>query len=253
MLQKFNRLSKGKKIIIGMIALILFPITLLLIDLNLIFKGIKDKKKIKTLMGLILVPFVLFMNLFAYMFITLPSDPATTTSAIEETNAQETTKADAIISQESSAEKEESALNDTIDESTADIPKEQEQPAVTDVKEDNIITSDNTSKKGSIYGSVQERPVMNGFKTEKIGTYGRVLVNSSDITEENLIELYNNVIKDSGYNWFTIAFTDGKDGIVFPGASYFFTYGKLDTDGAILESKGLGTILDGKIDYESEY
>lgn len=62
------------------------------------------------------------------------------------------------------------------------------------------------------------------------------------VTEENYKEFVESVVKDSGYNWFTIKCDDGT-GVCFPGSMYHVgDYGKLDDEGAILESYGTITL-----------
>lgn len=63
-----------------------------------------------------------------------------------------------------------------------------------------------------------------------------------EVTEASYKEFVETVVKDSGYNWFTIKCDDGT-GIVFPGSMYYVgDYGKLDDEGAILESYGTITL-----------
>lgn len=99
------------------------------------------------------------------------------------------------------------------------------------------------------FGSISEKPVMNGSRTERIGTYATVHVSELAITEENLVDFYENVVKDSGYNWFTIILEDNK-GIQFAGSNMFFTYGDIDDEACITNGLGDGFIVDGKVDYE---
>lgn len=61
MLQKFKNLSKGKKIVVGIIAFILLPITLLALGIDLTINGFKNKKIGKIIGGLVLTIFMLFV------------------------------------------------------------------------------------------------------------------------------------------------------------------------------------------------
>lgn len=99
----------------------------------------------------------------------------------------------------------------------------------------------------TIFGNIVEKPVMNGSKTERIGTYAEVMAGGREITKETLIEFYNQVVKDNKYNWVTINI-DGVNGIQFSGS--VFTYGKIDDEACIVSKVGIGFIIDDKIDYE---
>ncbi len=95
--------------------------------------------------------------------------------------------------------------------------------------------------------------VVNGAKTEKIGEWAEIQIRKETlkgITQEQFIEFCNEVVKDSGYNWFTISCEDGT-GIQFAGSiSYVSTYGNLDNEGCIAESIGTITLQeDGTYSY----
>lgn len=72
-----------------------------------------------------------------------------------------------------------------------------------------------------------------------------------DLTAENFAEFAESVVKDSGYNWFTIKCDDGT-GIVFAGSDIAAAiYGKLDDETAVSDSIGFITLgADGSYTYE---
>lgn len=140
--------------------------------------------------------------------------------------------------------------DDNSNKSNEEITNQQEVEE-TNTEEDTLDSEDTSSENANPFGNIMEKPVMNGSKTERIGTYAEVMVGGIEITEANLVEFYNEVVEDSDYNWVTMNI-DGETGIQFPGSSYFFTYGSLDNEGCIVEGKGDGTILDGKVDYTSK-
>lgn len=101
---------------------------------------------------------------------------------------------------------------------------------------------------------VQIADVMNGTNSEKLGEWAEILIGKEtlkEITQEQFAEFCNEIIKDSGYNWFTISCEDGT-GIQFVGSvSYVSTYGNLDNEGRITEP--IGTIMvqeDGSYNYK---
>lgn len=73
-----------------------------------------------------------------------------------------------------------------------------------------------------------------------------------ELTAENFAEFAETVVKDSGYNYFTIKCDDGT-GIVFPGSTYYVSnYCQLNDDGAMLENYGTITLDEnGACNYES--
>lgn len=75
MWKKFKELNLLLKIIIGFIAIIFLPVTLLLLSVELLIKSFKSKKKIMSLVSILLV---LFMGFIDYCFVDafrLASDP----------------------------------------------------------------------------------------------------------------------------------------------------------------------------------
>lgn len=92
-----------------------------------------------------------------------------------------------------------------------------------------------------IAAEISVSDVMNGTKTEKIGEWAEIRVNKDvlkSVTQEQYAEFCEQVVKDSGYNWFTISCEDGT-GIQFSGSiSYVATYGTLDNEGCITETTG---------------
>lgn len=100
---------------------------------------------------------------------------------------------------------------------------------------------------------IQIADVMNGTKNEKLGEWAEIKISKSvleAITQEQFSEFCNDIVNESGYNWFTISCEDGT-GIQFAGSiPYVSTYGSLDNEGCIAES--MGTIMvqeDGKYIY----
>ena len=57
------------------------------------------------------------------------------------------------------------------------------------------------------------RDVYNGFGTEKIGEYSLTLFAESDLTDELILDYYNNYIQTTDYNWYMIMFTDSDEQI----------------------------------------
>ena len=88
---------------------------------------------------------------------------------------------------------------------------------------------------------VKTADVKNGFGTEVIGERAYIDMLKSDlltVSEDDYKEFVETVVKDRGYNWFSIICEDGT-GLTFPGSMYYIgDYGKQDKDGSILESKG---------------
>lgn len=100
---------------------------------------------------------------------------------------------------------------------------------------------------------IQIGDVLDGTKSKKLGEWAEIQISKAileEITQEQFSEFCNDIVNESGYNWFTISCEDGT-GIQFAGSiPYVSTYGSLDNEGCIAES--MGTIMvqeDGKYIY----
>lgn len=87
-----------------------------------------------------------------------------------------------------------------------------------------------------------EIPVINGSKTERIGTAAYILSDKSLVTEAYLSEFASKRVEGSGYNWYMIKFPD-ETGIFFPGSmSMLASYGDIAKDGMLEDTIGHITI-----------
>lgn len=123
-----------------------------------------------------------------------------------------------------------------------------EQPSAPDEAapvEDPILGSyDSLTEKILYTAEIVECPVMNGTKTERIGSYARIIMAKDDmksLTSEQMFSFTQNVIcsLQGEYNWFTIKMNDGT-GMVFPGCILSFDYGVLAEDGTLEQHLGSG-------------
>lgn len=72
------------------------------------------------------------------------------------------------------------------------------------------------------------------------------------VTGEEYTEFSEDVVSDSGYNWFSIICDDGT-GICYAGCIIVVAeYGELDAEGAITDVAGYISIEDGKCTYEEK-
>jgi len=62
-----------------------------------------------------------------------------------------------------------------------------------------------------IYDKAQVKDVMNGSRTEKIGEYSIIEIDSKDVTIEALTDWYFNYVSVNDYNWCMILYTDKED------------------------------------------
>lgn len=94
--------------------------------------------------------------------------------------------------------------------------------------------------------------VMNGTKTDKLGEYAYITVpleTMKKVTMEQYDEFCDQKVQDSGYNWVTIDFGNGS-GLQFQGSTpAVATYGTLDNEECIEESKGT-VMMTGENTYE---
>ena len=112
-----------------------------------------------------------------------------------------------------------------------EISKEENYDGITDIKEENIMSGD-----GSTF----------------IGKCGTAKFNKDKITEESLIKFYNEKIKDSGYNGYTlINESDETKGMVFSACLSSFVYGDIDKSYGITNGVADGTIENNKVEYKN--
>lgn len=87
MLEKFKNLSKGKKVIVGIIAFLLLPITLFVLSFNLAVDGAKNKKVGKVIIGVVACAFIIFS---AFVSNQLSETPKTDTAEGDDTTVEAT-------------------------------------------------------------------------------------------------------------------------------------------------------------------
>lgn len=140
------------------------------------------------------------------------------------------------------------AVSEPAEQETTDTVMETPQEAKTELEE-----AKSESDNPLMNVEIRIADVMNGTGSEKLGEWAEIQIGKETlkgITQEQFAEFCNEVVKDSGYNWFTISCEDGT-GIQFVGSiSYVSTYGNLDNEGCIAES--IGTIMlqeDGTYSY----
>lgn len=119
--------------------------------------------------------------------------------------------------------------------------------------DDNAVKSaQNLSSNPLLNLSVQTEIVMNGSGDESLGERAYSRMDKKDIeniTQEQYAEFEENKVKDSGYLYFSIIFTDGT-GIQWTGSDPGnAVYGKMDLEGRVTEPEGYIQIRDGKYSY----
>lgn len=99
--------------------------------------------------------------------------------------------------------------------------------------------------------SIQTRPVMNGFNTERIGTWAYIETTKAamkEITDQQLKD-YLTSLDDKGYNWFNVFFEDGTGLYCMTGMSgTYVEYGPIDkTEGGSVpyEDSRIYNFMDG--------
>lgn len=103
---------------------------------------------------------------------------------------------------------------------------------------------------------VKTAEVMNGSGTEKIGERAYIEISKEDlqdVTQEDFKEFADTVVKDSGYNYFTVVCNDGT-GVFFGGSGIIIvSYGKLNDEGMLEETVGDILLQDnGEYTYEEK-
>lgn len=119
--------------------------------------------------------------------------------------------------------------------------------------DDNLINEIlNISNNPLINLQIQTANVLNGAKDTIIGERAFSSMDKQDIdkiTLDQYSEFVETKVKDSGYNWYSIFFEDGT-GIQWNGSDPGnATYGKIDSDGCIVDSEGYIQIRNGQYSY----
>lgn len=101
----------------------------------------------------------------------------------------------------------------------------------------------------TLLGKAHEESVTNGLG-EEIGTRLVVESNEKDITDKNIIQFYNDVVKNNEYKYITVDLGNGE-GLMFNGDNMFIK-GKIDKEGMISDTIKMGQIDKDKIKYTED-
>lgn len=83
-----------------------------------------------------------------------------------------------------------------------------------------------------------------------IGKRGQAYFDKNSITNESIVAFYNDVIKNSGYNYYTLIDSSNKNkGIVFSGCISPCDYGYIDETGRITNVSSTFDIADFNSSY----
>lgn len=88
----------------------------------------------------------------------------------------------------------------------------------TETAQEETLEKNEVKVENHIYDNAIVKDVMNGFRTEKIGEYSVVEIESSQVTEENLEDWYFNYVEKNDFNWSIILYTDKENEGVYANA-----------------------------------
>ena len=112
---------------------------------------------------------------------------------------------------------------------------------------------ENSSKKTQgtkIFGELVEKPIIENGK--KVGTYAEAKINNKvKLSDEDIIEFYEDTVKDSNYIWVILRISKDK-GVQFNKGSHIFNYGILNDNGQVTDVLGSGNVMLDKIEYQGE-
>ena len=149
-----------------------------------------------------------------------------------------------IVNSCSSKKTENNNNSAPVKESNEESKKDNNTETKEEIKEDKKESYDGIS-------NIKEEKVMNGTGDTQIGKCGTAVFDKDKITEESLVKFYNEKIKDSGYNYYTLINKNDKSkGMVFSGCLPGFTYGIIDETYAITNGIGDGRVENDKAEYE---
>ena len=177
----------------------------------------KNTWDIKVKIGVTVAFWALILGFYVVAIVSNKSDTGTTENTVESVSIEQESDTNGYGATGDNTNND-SESKTSVDESNAE----------------NVLNEESVSSKFDIH----ELPVMNGTKTERIGTYSMCYLLSADCTEETLAEWYAE-IKDKGYNWSIIRYADytgdentgvyADNGLIEKGVH-------LDEDGSILSS-----------------
>lgn len=109
-----------------------------------------------------------------------------------------------------SSTESEQPKQETTEKQTAEENREPETEKPTEPVKETVETDEESAmvKETHIYDNATEKPVMNGSRTDEIGKYSIIEIDSSLATEENLADWYFNYIVNNDFNWCMILYTD---------------------------------------------
>lgn len=107
---------------------------------------------------------------------------------------------------------------------------------------DATATPNNSSTSSPLKDAeISTAPVKSGYGSTALGNYAFISVPKNilkTVTMEQFTDFANTIVKDSGYNWFSIMCDDGT-GIQWAASlPQFATYGKIDSDKCVIETYG---------------
>ena len=120
----------------------------------------------------------------------------------------------------------------------------------------NAVQTEDSKKEAKVdyagITNIKEEKIMNGTGDKEIGKCGVATFDKDKITEESFVKFYNEKIKDSGYNYYTLINKNDKSkGMVFSGCLPAFTYGTIDKSYSVTNGVGDGRIENDKAEYET--
>lgn len=248
MINKIKNLNTGMKILVGIIAVMFLPITLIVLSVDLAVEGFKNNNKAKKIIGIVCA----FLCTSFVIGLYSTSDNSKQSVAnnklkiedINETEKHKEEKNEDVVDKQKDEQGDKAIIKNENKEEQ--VPQEKKES--TNEEEKNVSSQDKQIE--NPFGAVMKKPVMNGFKTERIGTYAEVMTGGIEINKENLIAFYKSVVKDSGYNWVTLNI-DNKFGLQFAGSMAYFDYGEIDDEGCITRRIGYGSIIGDTVDYDT--
>lgn len=121
--------------------------------------------------------------------------------------------------------------------------------AITGIYQGVTGKGDTTIKeKSQTITDIKEEKVMNGTGDKEIGKRGIATYDKDKTTEEEIVKFYNEHIKNSGYNYYTlIDKSDNNYGMIFISCGEFGEIGIIDDTGVISQKEKSFIIKDNKI------
>lgn len=156
-----------------------------------------------------------------------------------------------LLKEETTTNQQNMNNTDTLsNEIISEIEENKDTDIVNDIDSNKDSKTENSNKmqESELFGKLIEKPIIENGK--RVATYAEVIINNkTKFTDKNIIEFYEDTVKNSKYKWVTLRISKNK-GIQFNNGTHIFNYGILNDNGQVTDVLGSGNVMLDKIEYQ---